>query len=94
MLGAKKGKKEIAAHRIYFNVQLVTIPMFHVLTNEEHAIIRAGLLWDIYKWSPPVLKIRKLLLADLLKCSIDDGDLLKYGGVTWFRASVDPLIID
>jgi hypothetical protein len=52
------------------------------------------LLQDIYEWSTPVLKIRKLLLADLLKCSINDGDLIEYGGVTWFKGGVDPLIIN
>jgi hypothetical protein len=51
------------------------------------------LLRDIYEWFAPVLKIRELLFADLLKCSVNDGDLLKNGGVTWFRAGVDPLVV-
>jgi hypothetical protein len=90
-----RGKeKGISAHRIYLNVQLVTIPMFHVFPNKEHAITRSGLLRDINEWSSPVLKIRELLLADLLKCSVNDGDLLKNGGVAWFRAGVDPLVVN
>jgi hypothetical protein len=47
----QRGKKEIAAHRIYLNMHLVTIPMFHVFPNKEHAITRSGLLQDIYEWS-------------------------------------------
>jgi hypothetical protein len=53
--------------------------MFHVFPNKEHAITRSGLLQDIYEWSAWVLKIREFLLADLLKCSINDGDFLKNG---------------
>jgi hypothetical protein len=86
--------KGIAAHRIYLNVQLVTIPMFHVFPNKEHAITRSGLLRDINEWSALVLKIRELLLASLLKCSVNDGDLLKNGGMVWFRAGVDPLVVN
>jgi hypothetical protein len=81
--------KGIAAHRIYLNVQLVTIPMFHVFPNKEHAITRSGLLRDINELSAPVLKIRELLLADLLKCSVNDGDLLKNWGMAWFRMSIE-----
>jgi hypothetical protein len=87
-------EKGIAAHRIYLNVQFDTIPMFHVLSNKEHAITWFGLLRDINEWSAPVLKLRELLLVDLLKCSVNDGDLLKNGGVAWFRAGVDPLVVN
>jgi hypothetical protein len=52
------------------------------------------LLRDINEWSAPVLKIRELLLADLLKCSVNDGDLLKNGGMAWFRVGVDPLVVN
>jgi hypothetical protein len=68
--------------------------MFHVFPNKEHPITRSGFLRDIFEWSAPVLKIRELLLADLLKCSVNDGDLLKNGGATWFRAGVDPLVVN
>jgi hypothetical protein len=68
--------------------------MFHVFPNKEHAITRSGLLQDINEWSALVLKIRELLLANLLKCIFNDGDLLKNGGMAWFRASVDPLVVN
>jgi hypothetical protein len=93
-IGAQREKREINAHMIYLNVQLVTIPMFHVFPNKEHAITRSSLLWVIYEWPAPVLKIRELLLADFPKCSINDEDLLKTWGVMWIRAGVDPLIIN
>jgi hypothetical protein len=63
--------------------------MFHVFPNKEHAITRSGLLRDINELSAPVLKIRELLLADLLKCSVNDGDLLKNWGMAWFRMSIE-----
>jgi hypothetical protein len=75
-------------------MQLVTIPMFHVFPNKKYAITRSSLLRDINEWSALVLKIRELLLAELLKCSINDGDLLKNGGMAWFRAGVDPLVFN
>jgi hypothetical protein len=75
-------------------MQLVTIPMFHVFPNKKYAITRSSFLRDINEWSALVLKIRELLLAELLKCSINDGDLLKNGGMAWFRAGVDPLVFN
>jgi hypothetical protein len=68
--------------------------MFHVFPNKKYAITRSSLLRDINEWSALVLKIRELLLAELLKCSINDGDLLKNGGMAWFRAGVDPLVFN